>query len=168
MSQFSKLTDGALKKNWDLLQSSYLVQLPLGLLLHSADVIHCEFNPLVDAAEQLSVEVGEQTLLHLDTVGGWGTALEQHWSVWYFKWEVEFWPPEGDNINAKTRQMNLIISYLLDVIFYSILKSQPLELHSDQLVGTHVWTVRVVRKFTLHETQSCTHKNQNLQFTNSK
>lgn len=69
--------DGALKQ----MQSRYLIQLLLGLLLHSTDVIHGQLNPLVDAAEQLSVEVGEQPLLHLYIAGGWESAWEHSTEV---------------------------------------------------------------------------------------
>lgn len=44
----------------------HLIQLLRCLLLHASDVIHRQVDPFVDPAEQLSVEVGEQTLLHLD------------------------------------------------------------------------------------------------------
>ena len=46
---------------------SHLIQLFLRLCLHSSYVIHRQINPFVNRAEQLSVKVGKQTLLHLDT-----------------------------------------------------------------------------------------------------
>lgn len=45
---------------------SHLIQLLLRLFLHASYVIHGKLNPFVNGAEQLSVELGEQTLLHLD------------------------------------------------------------------------------------------------------
>ena len=47
----------------------YLVELLSSLLLEAANVGHCEAVPLVRPAEQLPVEVGEQTslLLHRQT-----------------------------------------------------------------------------------------------------
>lgn len=43
----------------------YLIQLFARLVLHATNIIHVQLNPLVDPAEQLTVEVSEQTLLLL-------------------------------------------------------------------------------------------------------
>lgn len=43
----------------------YLLELFLGLLLHPPDVVHGQTHPSVDPAEQLAVEVGENTLFLL-------------------------------------------------------------------------------------------------------
>ncbi len=45
---------------------SHLIQLLLRLLLHASNVLHRQVDPLVDPAEQLSVEVGEYTPLYLE------------------------------------------------------------------------------------------------------
>lgn len=44
----------------------HLIQLLLRLVLHASNVVHRQLDPFVHPAEQLSVEVGEQTFLHLD------------------------------------------------------------------------------------------------------
>lgn len=45
--------------------STDLIQLPLGLLLHPTNVLHSQINPLVKPAEELSMEVCEETLFLL-------------------------------------------------------------------------------------------------------
>ena len=47
----------------------HLVQLLACLLLHAPDVLHGQLDPLVDPAEELAVEVGEQALLLLRVAG---------------------------------------------------------------------------------------------------
>lgn len=49
---------------------SHLIQLFLCLFLHASYVIHRQMHPIVNRAEKLSVEEGEQTLLHLDRQSG--------------------------------------------------------------------------------------------------
>lgn len=46
---------------------SHLLQLSLRLLLHPADVLHGELHPAVNPTEELTVEVGEDSLLLLQT-----------------------------------------------------------------------------------------------------
>ena len=43
----------------------HLIQLLLCVLLHASYVIHRQTVPFVEPAEQLSVELGEQAVLHL-------------------------------------------------------------------------------------------------------
>lgn len=48
----------------------HIIQLLLSVLLHAANVVHWQIDPLVDPAEQLPVKVGEDALLHLDGPSG--------------------------------------------------------------------------------------------------
>lgn len=45
----------------------HLIKFLLCLLFHPSNVIHCQVNPPVYPAEELSVEVGKQTLLLLES-----------------------------------------------------------------------------------------------------
>lgn len=49
----------------DYYGNGYLVQFPLRLFFHSADVIHGEIHPAVKPAEQLTVEISKKPLLLL-------------------------------------------------------------------------------------------------------
>lgn len=45
--------------------TSDLIQLPPGVFLHSADVVHVQLDPFINPTEQLPVEISEQALLLL-------------------------------------------------------------------------------------------------------
>lgn len=53
------------RENMSIWQVSYLLKLFLSLLFHPPDVLHGQTHPLVNPAEQLAVEVGENTLFLL-------------------------------------------------------------------------------------------------------
>lgn len=47
------------------LSVAHLIQLLPGLLLHPANVIHVQFNPIINPAEELPVEISKQALFLL-------------------------------------------------------------------------------------------------------
>lgn len=53
------------RKGCVLAEFNHLLEFFLSLLLHPPDVLHGQTHPFVDPAEQLAVEVGENTLFLL-------------------------------------------------------------------------------------------------------
>lgn len=51
------------------LGATHQLQLLLGLCLHLPDVVHGQLHPLINGAEELPVEVGEDPLLLLRRTG---------------------------------------------------------------------------------------------------
>jgi len=48
--------------------TSYLIQFCFCFIFQPPDVIHSEFTPLINPAEQLAMEVAKQTWIHLDSI----------------------------------------------------------------------------------------------------
>lgn len=61
--------------------SSDLIQLPPGVFLHSADVVHVQLDPFINPTEQLPVEISEQALLLLKEERGTKFILEGEFCV---------------------------------------------------------------------------------------
>lgn len=61
--------------------SSDLIQLPPGVFLHSADVVHVQLDPFINPTEQLPVEISEQALLLLKAERGTKFILEGEFCV---------------------------------------------------------------------------------------